>query len=420
MKNVKSRIPEFRKWTPADRRKFISDLVELNDREEHLIGDNGSLRDEYSQRMVENYFMNIEIPVGIATNFMINNKEYLIPMAIEEPSVIAACSNAARIARIKGGFTAISSDNIMYGQIQITDLVSPEAARISILKRKMDILNIANTVSHTLKERGKGAIDLEIRDLPYKKGLIIHLKVDVLDAMGANVINAMVERVSPFVEELTGGNVILKILSNLSPERITRVTAVFDKDAMGGERVTKRFIDAYEMARTDIYRATTHNKGIMNGIDAVLLATLNDWRQAEANAHAYASISGHYTSLTKYSLDDEGNVVGSIEIPIALGTVGGATSVVEKAKINMKILNVNSAKEFQEVVASVGLAQNFAAVRALSDEGIQRGHMKLHSRNIAIAAGASGDLIDIISDKMISEGKISYSYAGELLRELGK
>ena len=263
MKNVKSRIPEFRKWTPADRRKFISDLVELNDREEHLIGDNGSLKDEYSQRMVENYFMNIEIPVGIATNFMINNKEYLIPMAIEEPSVIAACSNAARIARIKGGFTAISSDNIMYGQIQITDLVSPEAARISILKRKMDILNIANTVSHTLKERGKGAIDLEIRDLPYKKGLIIHLKVDVLDAMGANDINAMVERVSPFVEELTGGNVILKILSNLSPERITRVTAVFDKDAMGGERVTKRFIDAYEMARTDIYRATTHNKGIM-------------------------------------------------------------------------------------------------------------------------------------------------------------
>lgn len=420
MKSIDSRIPEFRKWSPEQRRTFISELLNLDQEEKSLMNSNGSLRDESSQRMIENYFMNIEVPVGIATNFIVNNKEYLIPMAIEEPSVIAACSNAAKIARIRGGFTAVSTENIMFGQIQVVNIESPESARIKILKNEKNILDLANTVSNTLREKGKGAIALVVRDLTYGKGLIIHLKVDVLDAMGANVINAMAERVAPLIEEITGGQVILKILSNLSPERVTMVSAVFDKEAMGGERVVRRFMEAYEMARTDIFRATTHNKGIMNGIDAVLLATLNDWRQAEANAHAYASMSGHYTSLTRYSTDDDGNIVGSIEIPLALGTVGGATSVVEKARISMKILNVNSAKEFQEVVASVGLAQNFAAVRALSDEGIQKGHMKLHSRNIAIAAGASGELVDVISDKMIRDGKISFSYAKELIKEFRK
>ena len=420
MKRVNSRIPEFRKWTPEDRRRFLSDLLDLNEDERGKLSNVGSLADETAGRMVENFFMNMEIPVGLATNFLINDREYLIPMAIEEPSVIAACSNAARIARIRGGFTAVSTENIMFGQIQIIGTDNPELAKIKILRDKKKILDLANTVSNTLRERNRGAIDLEVRNLEYGKGLIIHLKVDVLDAMGANVINGMAERISPLIEEITGGEVVLRILSNLTPLRITRVSATFDLDAMGGERVARRFIDAYEMARTDVFRATTHNKGIMNGIDAVLLATLNDWRQAEANAHAYASLGGRYTSLTRYSRDSEGNIAGSIEIPLALGTVGGATSAVDKAKLSMKILNVGSAMEFQEVVASVGLAQNFAAMRALSDEGIQRGHMRLHSRNIAISAGAKGELIDIISNQMIADGNISYSHAMELLKTGGK
>ncbi len=417
MEKISSRLPEFRKLSPEQRRELLSNMLGLSEAERETLKATGSLNDSDINRMIENSFTTVEIPVGIATNFLINGRDYLIPMAIEEPSVVAACSNAARIARTKGGFIAISTENIMIGQVQIINIWNKDLARINILKEKAKIIQIANTVSKTLSERGKGAIDIDIRDMPYGNGLVLHLKVDVMDAMGANVINGMCERIAPFLEELTGGEVVLRILSNLTPYRVTRAYATFDRDLMGGERVVRRFIEAYELARTDIFRATTHNKGIMNGIDAVLLATLNDWRQAEADAHAFASFGHPYTSMTRYSVDQDGNISGSIEIPLALGTVGGSTSIVNKAKIAMKILNVSSSREFQEVVACVGLAQNFAAVRALSDEGIQKGHMKLHSRNIAASAGAKGEQIDIISEQMIRDNNISMSYARELLKK---
>ncbi|SMD31353.1 hydroxymethylglutaryl-CoA reductase, degradative [Picrophilus oshimae] len=408
---MESNIHNFHKMSINERLQKLMEFSNLTDEDINKLS-SWVMPMETADHIIENVVSRIYLPMGIATNFLINGRDYLIPMAIEEPSVVAACSNGARIARAGGGFTAYASEPMMYGQIQIVDINDPELARINIMKNKARILEMANTRSSTLKSLGAGAKDLEIKI--FDDMMIIYLKIDVQEAMGANIINTMCEYVSPFIEEITKGRVILRIMSNLTPLRMAYARAVFPKDLIG-ERTVDNIIYAYKFAEHDVFRAATHNKGIMNGIDAVLLATLNDFRAQEANAHAYASLNG-YKPLTRYYKNENGDLVGSIEIPVAIGTVGGTTRSSEISRIAMKILNVENARDLSCVLASVGLSQNFAALRALADEGIQRGHMKLHARNVAIAAGATGDDIDKIADKMIRENKISITRAMEILK----
>ncbi len=336
---------------------------------------------EDSNKMIENAIGIMSIPMGIATNFVINGREFVIPMAIEEPSVIAAVSKAAKIAKVKEGFIAEADDSLMIGQVQVVRLGSVKYATTKILRNKSQLLAIANS-----KSRSVVAIDLQVRQLrdesPNNMGnmLVVELVIDTKDAMGANAINTMCEAIAPYVAEITGGEVVLKILSNYSTKRMVRCRATFDKDELGGNQVVKRILYAYALAYSDIYRAVTHNKGIMNGIDAVALATGQDFRAIEAGTHAYAARDGTYRSLTRWSRTKEGDLVGAIELPLAVGVVGGVVNAHPTAKFALQILGVKSAKELATVMAAVGLAQNLAAIRALSSEGIQAGHMSLHAR----------------------------------------
>lgn len=410
-----SDISGFYKLPVDERRRLVSELAGLESSETQELSLTGSLSEEIADKMIENVISTLEIPVGIAVNFRINKRDYLIPMAIEEASVVAACSNAARMARAAGGFTSEASDPIMIGQIQIIQYDDFERVRSIILGERQNILNIANSRSRTLSSMNAGAKEIEVRRIDDPgRSIVIHLIIDVRDAMGANIVNSMCEAVAPYIEEKTGCRTNLRILSNLTPQRLAKSRAVFSKDLIGGEDIARRIVRAYEMADVDPYRAATHNKGIMNGIDAVLLATLNDWRSAEANAHTYHTVSGHL-SLTRYWLTENGDVGGEIVIPLAVGTVGGSTNTVRKAAIFRKILGVKDSAEFAQVLAAVGLAQNFAALRALSAEGIQKGHMSLHSRSIAISVGAVGDEVDEVTRIMISERNISMSRAREIL-----
>ncbi|HLH86020.1 MAG TPA: hydroxymethylglutaryl-CoA reductase, degradative, partial [Thermoplasmataceae archaeon] len=378
----------------------------------------GSLDIDVADKLIENVVSTLEIPVGIAVNFLINGKDYLIPMAIEEASVVAACSNAARMARLGGGFTASATESIMIGQIQIYDYGNLTELQEKILNMKSEILDIANSKSNTLVKLNGGAKDIQLRRLSDRaRSAVLHILVDVKDAMGANIVNTMCEAIAPVIEDKCHCRTNLRILSNLTPHRMAHASAVFPKDAIGGEDVVSRIVLASDMASVDPYRAATHNKGIMNGIDAVVLATMNDWRAVEANAHTYTHISDSL-SLTRYRATPEGDLMGEINIPISVGTVGGSTNAVPKASLFRKILGVKSAREFSEVLASVGLAQNFAALRALVSEGIQRGHMSLHARNVAITAGAKGNEVEEIAGAMIAAKRISVSYAAELLKKL--
>jgi hydroxymethylglutaryl-CoA reductase len=355
-------------------------------------------------------------------NFLINGRDVVVPMAIEEPSVIAAASNAAKMSRLKGGFNATSTDPVMIGQIQIVGVQDAHRARFEILAHKAEILKHANEQDPVLVSLGGGARDLEVRIIDTFLGrmVIAELLVDCRDAMGANAVNTMVEAVAPIVERISGGRVYLRIISNLAVKRLAGAKATFTKEALGGEDVVDGIVNAYAFAVADPYRCATHNKGIMNGVSAVVLATGNDTRAIEAGAHAYAARSGHYTSLTTWEKDSNGDLVGTLEMPMAVGIVGGATASNPVAKLSVKILGVKTAKELGEVIVSVGLAQNLAALRALAAEGIQRGHMNLHARNIAISAGATDDLIDKISEQMVAERKIRADRAKELLDEYSK
>ncbi len=422
MSQKSSRIPGFYKLTVEERLEKVSQFAELNEEEKLCFLKNGDLSlaidKEIADRMIENVIGIYELPLGIATNFLINGKDYLIPMAIEETSVVAAASNAARIARVRGGFEAEASDQVMIGQVQLLHVPDIEKAINNILKARENLLEVANRQDKVLVSLGGGAKDIEIRKLGENEMLVVHLLVDVKDAMGANAVNTMVEAIAPLLEEITGGKARLKIISNLADRRLARARAVFDKEAMGGEDVVDAFLEGYRFALLDPYRAATHNKGIMNGIDAVAIATGNDWRAIEAGAHAYAARDGTYKPLTRYWKDDDGNLVGEIELPIAVGVVGGAVSIHKKAQICRKILGVKTAKELAMILASVGLAQNFAALLALSTVGIQKGHMELHAQNIAVMAGAKGDQIDEVAQRMIKEGKIRLDRAKELMKEL--
>ncbi|MDP6459840.1 MAG: hydroxymethylglutaryl-CoA reductase, degradative, partial [Candidatus Hydrothermarchaeota archaeon] len=350
----------------------------------------------------------------------INSRDYLSPMALEEPSVVAAASNVAKMARAKGGFTASATESRMIGQVQLVDVANLAKAGKKIIASKNAILGLANEQDPVLVKFGGGAMDLEVRELDTRAGkmLVVHLIVDCRDAMGANAVNTMAEAIAPRLESLSGGRALLRIISNLAVHRLVRVKAVFAKDVIGGEEVVDAVLKAYAFAEADEYRCATHNKGIMNGIIAVALATGNDTRALEAGAHAYAALNGSYIPLTRYERNIEGDLVGEIELPLAVGLVGGATTVHPAAKACVKILGVKTAPELAQVMASVGLAQNFAALRALATEGIQRGHMSLHARNIAVMAGAEGALVDRVAERLVAEKKIRVDRAKEILAGL--
>ncbi|MBC7081609.1 MAG: hydroxymethylglutaryl-CoA reductase, degradative [Thermoplasmatales archaeon] len=408
-----SRIPGFYKMNLEERIKFLKEFAELSEEEAQKLISFNALPKDIANRMIENVVGCMQLPLGIATNFIINGKEVLIPMAIEETSVVAAASNAARMARPEG-FKARASEPIMIGQIQILNPCSD--AEQKIIERKDEILELANAQDKVLVEFGGGAKDVEVRWLSNDM-LVVHLLVDVRDAMGANAVNTMAEATAPLIEKITGGKALLRIISNLAIYRMAEAEVIYKKEEIGD--AIDGVLKAYEFACLDPFRAATHNKGIMNGIDAVAIATSNDWRAIEAGAHAYASMHG-YKPLTTWSKNEDGDLYGKIKLPLAVGIVGGATKVHPMAKICLKIMGVKTAKELAEIMASVGLAQNFAAIYALATKGIQAGHMKLHAQNIAIMAGAKGEEIDIVAKRMVDEGKIRMDRAMEILEEIRK
>jgi len=415
-----SSISKFFEKNRKERLDIIKKFAGLSDDEvKQIENSDGGITFDKADKMVENAIGTFSLPLGIATNFTINKKDYLVPMVIEEPSVIAAASKAAKIAKIHGGFKAKADESYSIGQIQVVD-VDIKSATSAIKKSEKEILDLANSKSKTLSKIGKGAKQISCREIKTDSGkmLIVELLIDVGDAMGANITNTMCETVAPLIEKITKGRVILRILSNYSTKRMVKASAVFDKEAVGGDDVVDNIILAYQFAIHDEYRAVTHNKGVMNGIISVANATGQDNRAIEAAAHAYAARSGKYTSLTEWKKDKNGNLVGKIELPLSVGIIGGIINVHPLVRICTKILGVKSAQELASVMAVVGLAQNFSALRALASEGIQSGHMKLHARNIAAAAGAKPEQIDKIVKKMVGESNISLNRAKELLSQL--
>ncbi|MEE8384228.1 MAG: hydroxymethylglutaryl-CoA reductase, degradative [Nitrosopumilus sp.] len=415
-----SSISKFFEKSRKERLDIVANFANLSNEELDILqNNNGGISYDKADKMVENAIGTFSLPLGIATNFKINGKDYLIPMVIEEPSVIAAASKGAKIARIKGGFEVTANESYSIGQIQLLDIDIASAIQ-KINNSSNEILKLANSKSNTLSKMGKGAKEISCKEIntPSYKMLIVELLIDVGDAMGANITNTMCEAVSPLIEKITGGRTLLRILSNYSTRRIAKAKAVFDKEAVGGESVVDNIILAFEFADNDVYRAVTHNKGIMNGTISVANATGQDSRAIEAAANAYASKSGIYRSLSKWSKDSDGNLVGILEIPLSVGIVGGIANVHPIAKVCIKILGVSSAQELACVMTATGLAQNFSAIRALATEGIQKGHMRLHARNLAAAAGATSGQIDEIVQKMIEEKKISLDRAKELLAQI--
>jgi hydroxymethylglutaryl-CoA reductase len=416
-----SLVSGFYKLTPEERLAFVKEFASLSDEECFLLQNTGSLPLDLADRMIENVVGAIPIPLGIGVNFLINQREYLIPMAIEEPSVVAAASYAAKMVRDGGGFHTSSTPPVMIGQIQVVGIEDAGEAKLRVLEAKEEILKKANEQDPVLASVGGGAKDVDAKVIHTSQGtmLIAELHVDCRDAMGANAVNTMAEAVAPMIERITGGRVYLRIISNLATKRLARAWCTVPKESVGGEEVVDGIVSASAFAAADPYRAATHNKGALNGIIAVILATGNDHRAVEAGAHAYAALRGRYTSLSVWEKDERGDLVGKIELPMAVGLIGGAVRTHPTAKVAIKILGVKTANEFAEVLAAVGLAQNFGALRALAHEGIQSGHMSLHARNIAVAAGATGDLIDLVAERMVKERKIRVDRAKELIKELG-
>src|SRR5580704_12465214 len=417
-----SELTGFYKLSVVERLKLLQKLAGLTDEEVKVLGDTGGLPREVASRMIENVVGGMTLPLGMATNFLINGRDYVVPMALEEPSVVAAASNAAKIARVKGGFKVTNTGPVMIGQIQTVGVPDPRGAARKLTSKKKALLAKANAQDPMLVSLTGGAKDLRVKLIKTLKGpmVIVELFVDCGDAMGANAVNTMAEAVAPLVEEISGGTVYLRIISNLADRRLVRATAVFEKEALGGEEVVEGIVYAYAFAEADPYRCATHNKGIMNGVIAVALACGQDTRALEAGAHSYAARSGAYKPLTSWKKNKDGDLVGTLDMPMAVGLVGGAAKVHPAARANVKILGVKTAVELAEVMGAVGLAQNFAALRALASEGIQKGHMKLHSRNIAISAGATGKQIDEVADKMVQERKVRFDRAKELVEQYSR
>lgn len=423
---VNSRLENYRNLEPADRVAILAGAVGLSEAEQAMLTAPGALPLTRANGMIENVVGTFELPFAVATNFQVNGRDYLVPMAVEEPSVVAAASYMARIARGCGGFETSSTLPIMRAQVQIVGLTDPYGARLRLLGARDEIVAAANARDKVLISLGGGCRDIEVHvfpDTPRGAIVVMHLLVDVRDAMGANTVNTMAETVAPIAERVTGGTVRLRILSNLADLRVARARVSLTPEALAtkefsGQRMIDGILDAYTFAAVDPYRATTHNKGIMNGIDPVVVATGNDWRAIEAGAHAYAARSGRYTSLSTWEVSTEGRLVGTLEMPMALGLVGGATKTHPLAQLSLKILGVETAQELAEVTVAVGLAQNMAALRALATEGIQRGHMALHARNIAIVAGATGSEIETVAAELAAAHDVRTDRAKEILARL--
>ncbi|MBB3809718.1 hydroxymethylglutaryl-CoA reductase, degradative [Pseudochelatococcus contaminans] len=425
-RQLNSRLENYRNKSPAERLAQLKEAASLSADDVAALGQPGALPVERANGMIENVIGTFELPIGVATNFQVNGRDYLIPMVVEEPSVVAAASYMARLAREGGGFRTSSTRPIMRAQVQVLRVRDPYGARLSLLAARDDIIALANSRDKVLIGLGGGCQDIEVHVFPSSaRGpmVVLHLLVDVRDAMGANTVNTMAESVAPLVENLTGGEVRLRILSNLADLRIARAQVRIPEAALAtkdfsGQRIIDGILDAYEFAAIDPYRAATHNKGIMNGIDPVVVATGNDWRAIEAGAHAYAVKNGRYTSLSTWEVDGAGQLVGTLELPLAVGLVGGATKTHPAAQAALRVLDVGSAQELAEVIAAVGLAQNMAALRALATEGIQRGHMALHARNIAIVAGAEGDEIDQVARELAEAHDVRTDRAKEILARI--
>lgn len=421
---ITSSLSGFYNLSVEERLALLSEQAHLNPQEIAILR-GGGLEVERADQMIENVIGVVALPLGVATNFQINGRDVLVPMAIEEPSVVAGASLAAKLARAGGGFQTHASEPVMIGQMQVLDLADPWSARFELLRHKKRLMEAADKVDSVIVNLGGGARDVQVRVFehsPVGPMLVLHLLFDCRDAMGANAVNTAVERLAPMVEEITGGRVLLRILSNLADHRLARARCVIPVEALAfaefdGSHVAQGILEAWAFAATDPYRAATHNKGIMNGIDAVLIATGNDWRAVEAGAHAFAVQSGHYTSLSKWMLDERaGALIGTLELPLVVGTVGGATRVHPVARLALKLLGVQGARELAEVIVAVGLAQNLAAIRALATEGIQRGHMTLHARQVAMAAGATAGAVTRVAEQMVREGVVRVDRAKEILR----
>lgn len=423
-----SRLPNFRALPPAQRLAAIADAAGLTPEERQQLAEPGALGLDRADGMIENVIGAFELPLGVAGNFQVNGRDVLVPMAVEEPSVVAAASFMAKLARENGGFETSSTRPLMRAQVQVLGLTDPHGARVALLRERERIVKLANSRDQVLIGLGGGCQDIEAHvfaDTPRGPMLVLHLIVDVRDAMGANTVNTMAEAVAPLVEEITGGTVRLRILSNLADLRLSRARVrlkpqTLDTKDRSGAEIIEGVLDAYVFAATDPYRAATHNKGIMNGIDPVIVATGNDWRAVEAGAHAYACRDGRYTSLTHWEKDASGALVGTLEMPMPVGLVGGATKTHPLARLALKIMAVRSAQELGEIAVAVGLAQNLGALRALATEGIQRGHMALHARNIALTVGAVGAEIDQLARRMAEEKDVRADRALALLEELRK
>ena len=418
-----TRLPGFYNLDPTARHTLLHDRFGLTDEDLTVLRDGGSLSLDRADKMVENCIGVFGLPIGLGLNFRVNGVDRLVPMVVEEPSVVAAVSNMAKVVRASGGFTGDADPPMMIGQVQVLDVPDPARAVRDLEAARARLIARANAVHPNMAARGAGAKDVEVRriDAPWPM-LVVHLIVDCADAMGANAINAMAEGVAPLIEELTGGRVRLRILSNLADRRRARAAcrvlhADLEGNGWSGLEVARGIEEAWQFADACPYRAATHNKGVMNGIDAVAIATGNDWRAIEAGAHAYAARNGRYGSLTRWWNEGEW-LHGEIELPMAVGTVGGSTNVHPTLKVLRKLLAVETAAELGVVIAAVGLAQNMAALRALATEGIQRGHMELHARSVALAAGAEGALVDQIADDLVRRGEIKLHVAEALLAAL--
>ena len=418
--SINSRISGLRDHTPDERLALVAQGAELDADALGALRPDSGLSLAQADHMVENVVGLIAVPVGVATNFTIDGRDRLIPMATEEPSVVAAASNAARMARGHGGFTTSYTGDVMIAQIQVLDAIDPHGVRFALLEAKDELLELANQQDPMLVSLGGGAFDISVRVLPTRAGVqvIVHLHVDVRDAMGANAVNTMAEAIAPRIAELAGTRTLLRILTNKAELRLTRARAVFDAELLGGPQVVDDIVAASAFAEADPYRAATHNKGIMNGITAVVLATGNDTRAVESGCHSHAARAGGYTALSQFEKDADGNLVGTLEVPLAVGLVGGATRAHPTAQASVKLLGVETARELASVIAAVGLAQNLAACRALAAEGIQRGHMTLHARTIAASAGADVDEIGAVAARIVADRRIRVEYAREVLAEL--
>lgn len=421
--SLSSRLPGFYKLTREERVALVAERAGLSAEDAQVLLA-GGLTQQTASDMIENVVGIHGLPVGIAANFKINKRDYLIPMVVEEPSVVAAVSFAAKLIRSGGGFSTESSDPVMIGQIQVLDVPDRDAAIAALESAKQELMISADSVSHSIVKRGGGSRDIQVRwfdATPVGPMLVVHLLYDCRDAMGANAINTAVEAIAPQVAELSGGRTNLRILSNLTDQRTATARCVIPADCLTlhdgtpGTEVARSIAEANAFAVVDPYRAATHNKGIMNGIDAVCIATGNDWRAIEAGAHAYAARNGSYGALTDWHVNENGDLVGEMTLPMAVGIVGGATKVHPTAQVAMKILNVASATELAEIMVCVGLAQNLAAIRALATDGIQKGHMRMHARQVALAAGASNGMVQQIADQLIAEGNIRAVRAKEIL-----